>query len=268
MRRNLLTLGQAASVKSSRMATTALVLDAARHVFPYLSDGILAELRQRLRPNSTHEVADRAITSGGHLIYFLAALCGMHAEMSIIVASWPDDLYGRQQSNNHYHMPQQMVFGLGDPHLVDHDMRRLKLACAKPTSAHWLAHSGLNGLDYVYESIQAETNKNEAASLFKDFALVKAPEAAPYMLELKLNSKIPMLARQWLDENPRQRHRGADPHGRRTRQKGRRQALDFLRETRRQGHAVFIEEHLKSVPVPRGCGQSPVRRAGAHRGRL
>ncbi len=36
------------------------------------------------------------------------------------------------------------------------------------------------------------------------FKLVKAPEAAPYMLELKLSSKAPQIAHQWLDENPEQ----------------------------------------------------------------
>src|SRR5581483_9095668 len=112
----------------------------------------------------------------------------------------------------------------------------------------WLAHTELDGLDYVHHSIQAETKKNEAASLFKAFALVKAPEAAPYMLDLKLNSKVPMLARQWLDDNPGNAIAGLIPAAA---ERGKRAeaALDFLRTAKRQGHAAFIEEQLQSAPA-------------------
>ena len=183
------------------------------------------------------------------LEFFLAALCGMHAEVLAVVASWPDDLYGRQYWDDYYHMPQQMVFGLGDPHLVDYHMRRLKLRLHKGAYIRaWLAHTELSGLDYVHASIQAETNKNEARSLCEVFVLVKAPEAAPYMLDLKLNSKVPMLARQWLDENYGNAVAGLIPAAA---ERGKRAeaALDFLRNARRQGHAAFIEEQLRSAPA-------------------
>ncbi len=68
------------------------------------------------------------------------------------------------------------------------------------------------------------------------------------MLDLKLNSKIPMLARQWLDDNPGNAVAGLIPAAA---ERGKRAeaALDFLRAARHQGHAAFIEEQLKSVPA-------------------
>jgi predicted DNA-binding WGR domain protein len=245
----LTVLGRDASAKSSWSAMTHTVLVAARYVFPYLPDGVLAELRQRLRTEFDPAKWPSDYYKRPAIEFFLGALCGMHAEVLAVVASWSDDFYGRQYWDDLYHMPQQMVFGLGDPYLVDQHMRRLKLRPRNGADIRaWLAHTELSGLDYIHSSIQAETNKNEAAGLFKAFALVKAPEAAPYMLDLKLNSKVPMLARQWLDENPGNAIAGLIPAAA---ERGKRAeaALDLLCTARRQGHAAFIEEQIKSAPA-------------------
>jgi predicted DNA-binding WGR domain protein len=220
---------------------------AGRHLIPYLSDDVLADLRQHLRSQIDSRNWPTDSYKRPAMPFFLAALSGLHAEVLAVVASWPDDRYGRQEWDDHYHMPQQMIFGLGDPKLVEQHMRRLKLRLKKPEYVRaWLAHTELTALDYVRDSIQKETNKDHARKLFELFALVKAPEAAPYMLELKLSSKVPMLARQWLDENLGSAIAGLIPAAA-GRGKLAEVALEFLRDARRQGHEAFIAEQLRSA---------------------
>ncbi len=110
------------------------------HLFPYLSDTVLDDLRALLRPLLKQSQWPTDYYRRPTMTFFLAALSGLYPEVQALVESWPDDLYGRQYWDDHYHMPQQMVFGLGDAHLVDRHMRRLKLRCATVTiSAHgWL----------------------------------------------------------------------------------------------------------------------------------
>ncbi len=181
------------------------------------------------------------------MVYFLAALCGMHDEVLAVVESWPDDFYQGQEWQDVYHMPQQMIFGLGTPQRVDRHVRRLRLRFRSPEHIRaWLAHTEFSGLDYVRDAIQAQTNKDEARKLLESFCLVQAPEAAPYMLELKASSKAPTLARQWLDENPGNAIAGLIPVAV-GRGKLADAALDSLREAKQAGHADFIQEQLQQA---------------------
>jgi hypothetical protein len=234
--------------KSDWQAPTIVFEWAARHLFPYLSDQVLGELRDLLRPRIDPSQWPTDYYARPAMRFFLAALCGLHAEVLSVVTSWPDDRYGRQHWDDYYHMPQQMVFGLGDAQLVDQQMRRLKLRLHKPTHIRaWLAHTELDRLDYVRDCIQKETNKLDARTLLGTFTLVKAPEAAEHMLDLKLTSKAPMVARAWLDENVGNAIAGLIPVA-----AGRGRladaALDYLRKAHSEGHASFIEEQLAASP--------------------
>jgi hypothetical protein len=108
----------------------------------------------------------------------------------------------------------------------------------------------------VRESIRAVTNKDEAGPLAEALALVKAPEAAPVMLELKLFSKAPQVARRWLDEEVGNSVAGLLPvaAGQGPLAEA---ALDSLREAKRKGHAALLEEQTKQGD-PEVAG--PVRR--------
>jgi predicted DNA-binding WGR domain protein len=240
-------LDDAALAEAHWSAVTEVVAWLARHLFPYLADSVLQELRQRLRGQLDPVKWPTDYYKRPAMAFFLATLCGLHPDVQAVVESWPDDLYGRNDWDDYYHMPQQMVFGLGDPRLVEQHMRRLKLRLKTPEFIRaWLAHTEFAALDYVQQSIQAETNKDRARKLMEVFCLVKAPEAAPHMMELKLNSKVPMLARQWLDGYPGNAIAGLIPTAA-GRGKLAEAALDYLREAKRRGHAGFIEEQLKSA---------------------
>ena len=240
-------LDDAALRKSNWTAHGEMVAWLARHLLPYLTDRVVQELRQQLRGQLDPAQWPTDYHQQPAMTYFLAALCGLHPDVQAVVESWPDDRYGRSDWDDYFHMPQQMVFGLGNPQLVDQHMRRLKLRLKNPAYIRaWLAHTELTALDYVRDTIQAETNKDLARKGMEVFCLVKAPEAAPHMLELKLNSKVPILARQWLDDNAGNAIAGlisiAAGRG-----KLAEAALDYLREAKRQGHGAFIEEQLRSA---------------------
>jgi hypothetical protein len=123
-------------------------------------------------------------------------------------------------------------------------MRRLGLRLR--TQAYiraWLAHTEYAGLDWVRAGIRDARNRGEADWLLRVLCLVKAPEAAPVMLDLKLDSKAPALARQWLDENAAHAVAGLVPvaagHG-----KLAEAALHVLRTARSEGLGAFLEEQL------------------------
>src|SRR5262249_17615106 len=118
----------------------------------------------------------------------LAAMLGMHDDVLAHVSAWPDHCF----ASRHYYSAHQVVFGLGSAALVDFHTRRLGL---KPTTPHtirgWLAHTEYAGLDLIRDVIVETTNKQECDSLLAAFCLVNAPEAAPFMLELRHAAKAP-----------------------------------------------------------------------------
>ncbi|GAB4210475.1 MAG: hypothetical protein OHK0022_43480 [Roseiflexaceae bacterium] len=142
-------------------------------VLPYLS---LAE-RDRLSAQLARLIGrehwpEHTFTSGPPAFY-LAALLGGHGPALLeLVRSWPDERY-RAEWHDYQHRPQEIVFGLDDPALVEREMRRLGLRLNKPAYARaWLAHTGLAALDLLRDSIRAETRPEVAAAL--DAVLVRA----------------------------------------------------------------------------------------------
>jgi predicted DNA-binding WGR domain protein len=219
----------------------------ARHLIPYLSNECLEEMRQLLRGKLDPKKWPTKLYEHPPMTFLLGALCGLHEDVATVVASWPDDRYGGHEGDDYHHMPQQMIFGLGDPQQVDRQMRRLKLRLREPNHVRaWLAHTEFAGLDYVQQNVQRETYKYSAGQLLEAFCLVRAPEAAPSMLELKLSSKVPMRAKQWLEDNLGNAIAGLIPVAA-GRGKLAEAALDFLRDAKERGHAAFIEQQLQSA---------------------
>jgi hypothetical protein len=107
----------------------------------------------------------------------------------------------------------------------------------------WLAHTEYAALDRIRDAILPVTNKDECDALLEAFCLVNAPEAAPYMLELRHAAKAPARARQWLDDHPGNAIAGlilvAAGRG-----KVAEMAIEFLRDAKRRGLAPLIEEQL------------------------
>jgi predicted DNA-binding WGR domain protein len=182
--------------------------------------------------------------------FFLAAYLGIHNELLKLVESWSDDNFSHPDRIYfaHYHRPQEIIFGLRDRELVEQQMRRLGLKL-QPTQdgsdlskyiRAWLAHTEHSALDVIRDTVLAAGKKEEAVGLLKAFSLVKAPEAAPFMLELMLSSKAPQIARQWLEENPAHAIAGIIPIAV-GRGKLADAAIEFLCSMKRKGYAEYIQ---------------------------
>jgi hypothetical protein len=112
----------------------------------------------------------------------------------------------------------------------------------------WLAHTEYAGLDLLRDSILDGESKPWVESMVKVFCLVKAPEAAAPLLELRLAGKAPNLVSAWFDENPGNAMAGLIPIAA---DKGKLAdaAVEYLRTAKKQGHAGFIAEQLKAAPA-------------------
>ena len=221
-------------------------------VAPYLTEAEVTRLHRRLHP-----ILDPALWPTNYrdtppACFRLAASLGMHEEMYALVKSWPDDFYSSGDWNDHHHRPQEIVFSLGSARLVESEMRRLKLRLYIQTwhlyIRPWLAHTQYAALDVVRDSILAASSKQEAECLLETFAIVHAPEAAPYMLALMLSSKAPHVARWWLDDHPEHTIAGLIPVAA-GRGKLADAALNFLMRVKRKGYETFIRTCLEQVEL-------------------
>jgi hypothetical protein len=187
---------------------------------------------------------------------YLAGPLGLHTELAQLVRSLPDDAYADGWSDMNQE-PQAVIFGLGTAAQVEAEMRRLKLRLRTPTHIRaWFAHTEWRALDLVRDSILSTTGgwagggrgtaKENTEELLRVLTLVKAPEAAPYMLEIKLESKAPALARAWLDEQVGNAIAGLIPVAA-GRGKLADAALDNLRDAKRKGHEKLIRSLVKET---------------------
>lgn len=102
-----------------------------------------------------------------------------------------------------------IVFGLDDPVAVERHIRRLNYPLVRPEHiAGWLAHTELNALDWVYESITTSIRDN-ADGLFKTFALADDTVIAPYVVKLQSVPVVAASATAWLNDRPEVAARGA-----------------------------------------------------------
>ncbi|MDX2270700.1 MAG: DUF4132 domain-containing protein [Cyanobacteriota bacterium] len=182
------------------------------HVVPRLSSEQVASLSNILRPHLhpslwpfDYQQAVNPYESSPDAAFHLAAYLGMTGEMQTLVNSWPDDLYRADPYKWSCHLPQDIVLRLGDPDAVQHHIRRLKLPLTSVDYLRgWLYYSQYQGLDIVYENVLAgsQASRDHGAELLKVLSLVEAPEIAPYMLELMLQSKLAIPAIEWLKKHP------------------------------------------------------------------
>ncbi|MEM7761625.1 MAG: hypothetical protein AAF298_26390 [Cyanobacteria bacterium P01_A01_bin.40] len=135
----------------------------------------------------------------------------------------------------------------------------------------WLVKTKFSALDYIRDSIiqlSVKTKKDKtdnfddrsyllsdwfqdnlfrtsrqkssiAAELTSAFGLAKAPEVAPYMLELSLSSPAGQVAKNWLRQNPEHTIPGLIPIAIENNKLGK-AAIDILRDLKLKGHEELI----------------------------
>jgi predicted DNA-binding WGR domain protein len=135
--------------------------------------------------------------------YYYGAMFGLHDEVCALAAQWPDDRYANTGwDHTHYQRPQEVLYGAGSAEQIAYHFRRLNLPTNKALDIQTLlAVAGVSALDVVVRTIASIGKKEDAEELFADFDRIHAPEAAPHVLDLALNSKAPKAARTWLENN-------------------------------------------------------------------
>ncbi len=213
-------------------------------VLPFLTEAELTQVRDLVRP----QVQPHLWSSPRPAAFFFAAITGMHEELRAVVEAWPDDQFGGQYAY-YYDRPMEILFGLGEPRLVESHMRRLKLRLHLPEYVGaWLAHTEYGALDVVHDAVATAENKEAAEQLLEAFAAVKAPEAAPHMLELTVSSKAGRPARQWLEAHPEHAVVGLIPTAA-GRGKLAELAAEYLRALGRKGAKALIQAALEQAPA-------------------
>jgi predicted DNA-binding WGR domain protein len=221
-----------------------------KHAVPYLSDAQRQTLRARIRKDwdPTREPSTYCCFPAE---YYLAAALGMHDAVYEVTSHWADDRYGKDDWHDQSENPQELVFGLGSAELVASEWKRLKLKLRSADHVRsFLACTEYAALDNVAEAIVGLTDKNNCEALLKTFALVLAPEAAEPMLQCKLSSRAPAIARDWLDK-----YVGCAVTGLIDTAGGRGQladaAIEYLRVVKRKGMGSVLAEALKTAKPER-----------------
>lgn len=227
-------------------------------VLPFLPLNEAEELRALLRPHLAPSAWPTNYYEPPHFAFHLGALLGMSDELGAVVASWKDDLYSTpgEDWRDHYHRPQEVVFGLASAGEVEREMRRLKLPLSEPNYVRaWLAHTEFSAPDVVVQSVldargqsYSTGAKDVADQLVKAFALAQAPEIAPAMLQLVLESKAPRAAREWLDAHPGHAIQGLCPVAA-GRGKLADASIEWLRSLKKRGGESFIARAVETLPA-------------------
>lgn len=176
-----------------------MLAGAHRFVFPYLSVEERTSWRNKVKQAFVRQHVPTTFYDPYPPEHYLAAALGLHDEMLELVISWEDTRY-REGWHDHYHRPQDLVLGLGSAELVVEHWRRLRLPMRSAGHVRgFVACTRARGLDVVADALLLEANREVCAGLVEALARVDAPEAALPMLRLKLDSKAPAGAREWLD---------------------------------------------------------------------
>ncbi len=218
------------------------------YVWPYLTETELTLLRTRLQPHLDMNTWPSYPEKDMPPPFWVAAVLGIHKVIYEGVKTWPDGSC-HYWWNYYYPQPHQVIFGLGSAELLKTEVRRLELPLVTGTHVRaWLAHTEYAALDLVRDSITTAQRKEDAEAMLKAFGLVHAPEAVPYMLALLISSKVPQLARQWLEAHPAYTIVGAIALVAESDELAD-IALSFLTRLRQKGYGDLIETYLEHFPA-------------------
>ena len=223
-----------------------------QYIWHYLDDSEITSMRQKLRDFMHKNNQERY-----EVLHYLAAYLGMHDEILQFLNSKTDF------SHDHYRYltMDHLYAGLGSANLVESNMRRFNFfSWYDPTKVRLcLATTEYAALDLIRNGIlHQNATKDNVIKLLKTLVLVKAPEAAPYMLELWLSSKSPSTARKWLDVNPIHSIVGLIPVAARQlpalplkvkETEMSRAAIDYLISLKRKGYADLIRQAIAKQPT-------------------
>jgi hypothetical protein len=220
-----------------------------RFVLPYLTEEERHRMRSKLR------LKERMPDPYGNWPAFvmdwrLASLLGVPDAALDLAAGWrAEELSPAPCPASHKRVAYDVLYGLGSTDLVRSHFRRLQLGLHSAEHVRfWLAHTEWHALDAVHAAVVAHAKWPTAEEMLDVLTLVRAPEAAPVLLDLRRHVRTPTAARRWLEEHVGNAVAGLLPVGAGKGQLAE-DALEYLRETRQRGFCSLIEERLSALPV-------------------
>ncbi len=176
--------------------------------------------------------------------FVLGATLGLSDALKETIESWDDKLYSAGDDwHDHYHKPQEVIFGLDDPEQINYHLRRLKLPLSSPDYIRaWLAHTDTRYLDWIEYSVGRESNRELAEFQMTALTGITASDIAPFMLSLTKNSKAPKPAKEWLEQHPQETIIGLTNYCISARTRDRQETITTLRLLKRKGYAdLFLQ---------------------------
>jgi hypothetical protein len=164
------------------------------HILPYLSLEEKAAFREAIRPYLLAN--DVKLSHSGGLIGIAGLVGGMDTEL---------ESYLNQSAVfvGNYISDRLAAFGLSSREKVEHYVRSKKMILSEEYVQAWLAHTELDGLDWLAHSIAQYWRGAAKEKSFKVFKDLLYPEAVLPVLSLWEEDNASSVALKWLVNNPR-----------------------------------------------------------------
>ncbi|MDO8209085.1 DUF4132 domain-containing protein [Conexibacter sp. CPCC 206217] len=177
-------------------------------LLPLLSEADRASLREAVERSLRPQLSNPDDVYGLELT--LAGALGMHEEVELVVATWPDNWLGELYGSRIGHMCE--LLGLATAERFVEEAVRLGLDMSHEVgAATWLAVTGTDRLDWLQRTLLRSPNRGEASVNARAFfRRVHHPAMAPVALA-GLGSRAPDAARAWLDDHPAEAVAGLAP---------------------------------------------------------
>jgi len=172
-----------------------------QHIVPYLSSDELQTIRNRIRDEWDPTKEPDNPQSSLPPEFYLAACVGLHEEVYQVTSRWEDNRYKSAWFCD-FQYPQRLVFGLASPELIISEWRRLGLRFYTETDVkYFLACTETACLEEIAATVLSRQNKQDTIPFAEALALVRTPDAVPFILKCKLDSRTPGIFREWMDKN-------------------------------------------------------------------
>ena len=162
-----------------------------QHILPYLTEEDREQYRTALRPFITTQFE---LT----LVPFAGLLGGMDTELENYLTT----LYKSQTVYSNGYLAYAS-FGLNDPEKVQHYIKKHNIyLLAKEFTQAWLAHTELDGLDWIAQSVRRRGSKRYKKTAFNIFKKLRSIEAVPHVLSLWDDPQLVLDVLDWLNKDP------------------------------------------------------------------
>lgn len=168
------------------------------YILPYLSLEEKEALREAIRPYLERSINSPKLPHRQDFFGFAGLLGGMDSELEYYLKIYPTKAL--PLILGYYNYALYAAFGLSSRDKVEAAVRDNELVVYKQFIRAWLAHTGLDGLDWLAYSIPKLRYTTVQKQVFKSLTKPAYREAVLPVLSLCDNQKFGAEALKWLDE--------------------------------------------------------------------